>query len=208
MTYAEIRTQFINILNRSDCSNALADTFITQGIQRSQRLLHIITQERIDTITVGATFTGIDIPSDFIKPIAIYRESSTGAGYKLERVSLSEYLEIPVSSGGPTVWTRDRTQFLLKPTPAEGDVIKLLYYGEFEDFANDADTTPLSVIAPQMFIYGGLVFAADYFVDDRKAMWEQTYTQAIVELQAQSDDEELSGGATIQPAYAFPSDEY
>lgn len=208
MTYGEIRTQFINILNRSDCTNALADTFIEQGIQRSQRLLHLITQERIDSVTIGETFTGIDIPSDFIKPIAIYYNQSTGSR-KLTRVSLSEYLERPDYVGNPEVWTRDNLQFLLRPTPSEGSVIKLLYYGEFEAFTGDNDTTPLSIVSPHLFIYGALVFAADYFVDDRRSQWEDVYLKTVAELQGQSDDEELAGGSVIQPAMTFPyEDDY
>ena len=208
MTYGEIRTQFINILNRSDCTNALADTFITQGIQRSQQLLHLITQERISSTTIGPAFTGIAIPADFIKPIAVYYNESTGSR-KLTRVSLSDYLERQDYVGKPEVWTRDNTKFLLRPTPSEGDVIKLLYYGEFEAFADDNDETPLSLVSPHLFIYGGLVFAADYFLDDRSAIWEDKYMKTVAELQGQSDDEELAGGAVIQPAYNYPyEDQY
>lgn len=203
MTKAEMRTQFLAILNRSDCTNALADTFIEQGVQRSQRLLSLITQERVDTVTVGAVFTGIDIPADFIKPIAIYRDD-----YKLRRVSLAQYLETPTGSGDPLIWTRDQAQFLLKPTPSEGDVLSVLYYGEFETFTTDATETTLSAIAPQLFYYGGLVYAGDYFLDDRKSLWEDTYMKTIAELQSQSDDEELAGGAVVEPAYIYPSQEY
>lgn len=208
MTYGEIRSQFLNILNRSDCTNALADTFITQGIQRSQRLLDLTTQERIQTTTVGSSFAGLDIPSNFMKPIAVYRSSSSTDSYKLRRVSLAEYLDIPTSTGRPTVWTREANKLLLKPTPSEDDVIKLVYYSEFEEFVDDNDTTPLSLVSPQLFYYGALPFAADYFLDDRRAAWENVYQQTIAELQAQSDDEELAGGSTVQPAYLFPSEDY
>jgi len=203
MTYAEIRAQFIAILNRSDCTDAQADTFIDAGIKRSQRILSLITQERIDTVTVGSTFTGIDIPSDFIKPIAIYRDE-----YKLRRVSLAQYLETPSEVGEPLVWTRDQSQFLLRPTPSEGAILKVLYYGEFETFATDATETTLSAISPQLFYYGGLVFAGDYFLDDRKSLWEDVYLKTVTELQGQSDDEELAGGAVVSPAYLYPSREY
>ena len=203
MTKAEMRTQFLQILNRTDCTDALADTFIDQGIKRSQRLLSLITQERVDVVTVGASFTGIDIPADFIKPIAVYRDT-----YKLRRVSLAQYLETPVGAGSPLVWTRDQAKFLLKPTPSEDDVIKVLYYGEFETFATDATETTLSAISPELFFYGGLVYAGDYFIDDRKAVWEDTYLKIVTELQAQSDDEELAGGAIVEPAYLYPSQEY
>lgn len=207
MTKAEIRTQFLAILNRSDCTNALADTFIERGITKSQRTLRVPALERTDEITIGAVFDGLDIPNDFIAPIAVYRTSSSDS-YKLERVSLAEYLDHPSVAGNPNVWTRKGSKLLLKPTPSENDVIMLLYYGEFEAFTGDSDEIPMSIIVPELFYYGGLLYAADYFLDDRKSLWEQTYNSILLELQAQADDEELSGGAVTQPAYNFPSEDF
>lgn len=206
MTYGEIRTQFLNVLNRSDCTNALADTFITQGIQRSQRLLRLTSQEAIDNVTVGASFEGIDIPSDFIQPLAVYIQEEQDTDRKLRRVSLAQFLETPTTGGKPTVWTKDGAQIKVRPAPALNDVLKLLYLSEFESFTGDSDETTLSVVAPQLFIYGGLVFAADYFLDERSTYWEDRYLKIVAELQGQSDDEELSGGAVVQPAYSFPYD--
>lgn len=208
MTYGEIRAHLIELLNRSDCTSALADTFISRGIARSQRLLRVAALERTDEITIGAVFDGIDVPNDFIAPIALYRESSSTGGYKLKRVSLSEYLNYPVSSGNPNIWTRKGAKLLLKPTPSEGDVLTLLYYGEFEEFTDDNDTTPMSVVAPELFYWGGLVYAAEYFLDDRQAQFESNYLNVVAELQNQSDTEELSGGAVMEPAYSYPGEDY
>ena len=208
MTYAEIRTHLIQILNRSDCTNALADTFIEQGMQRSQRILKLTSQERIDSVTVGPGFTGLDIPNDFIAPIAVYSDAGTYADRKLRRVSLAHYLETPAQGGLPLVWTKDDIQIKVRPAPSEGSNLKLLYLGEFEPFEGDDSLTTLSTVSPQLFIYGGLVFAGDYFIDDRQPVWEDRYLKIVAELQAQSDEEELAGGAVIQPAYMFNDGEY
>lgn len=207
MTYGEIRTMLLNLLNRSDCTDALADSFIERGIARSQRLLRVAALERTDEITIGAVFEGVDIPSDFIAPIALYRDDSTG-GYKLKRVSLSQYLDYPSGAGQPYMWTRNAAKLLVKPAPSEGDVLTLLYYGEFEPFANDNDETPMSAIAPELFYWGGLVFAAEYFLDDRQALWESNFIKVVTELQNQSDTEELSGGAIMEPAYSYPDEDF
>lgn len=207
MNYAAIRNQFLQILNRSDCTTALADDFIEQGIQRSQRLLSLTSQERIDNVAVGAVFTGIDIPSDFIRPVAVYmQDQGDGSDRKLRRVSLAQFLETPATGGRPLVWVKDGVQIKVRPAPAQGDTLKLLYQGEFETFTDDSTETTLSAISPQLFIYGGLVFAAPFFLDDRAQQFEVIYQNTVAELQAQSDMEELSGGAVIQPAYSFPYD--
>ena len=35
MNKGQLRTHFLNLLNRTDCSNALADTFLDQSISRA-----------------------------------------------------------------------------------------------------------------------------------------------------------------------------
>lgn len=208
MTKAEIRTNFLRILNNTECTDALADTFIAEGVSRSQRLLKLTSQETLESTTVGGSFTALDVPSDALRIIAVYHEQ-----FKLKRVGLAYYLENSYgagSSNAPKMWTRNRDDILVTPTPAEGVVLNILYYGEFEAFANDDDDTPLSIAAPDLYIYGGLCYAADHFVDERLKRFEERYQQIIAELQSQDDEDELSGGAIIEvPAeYAFPAEDY
>ena len=208
MTKAEIRTAFLSILNNTACTNALADTFIDEGFTRSQRLLKLPAQEAIDITTVGDSFEGLDIPNDFMRLINIYYDQQT-----LKRISLGEYLKNSYGAGTtntPTVFCRSRNKFLIGPVPAEGVELTMHYLAEFEDFASDSDETALSAIAPDLFIYGGLTYAADRFIDERKSIWEQRYQQIIIELQALADEDELSGEATIAlpEAYKFPIEDY
>lgn len=207
MTYGEIRTTFLTILNRSDCTNAMADDFLDQGMARSQRLLKLPPQEQIDEVTVGDGFEGIDIPNDALRIINLYLQDGT-YDRVLTRISLKDYLAKARSTNTPLWWTRNRSQLLINPTPSAGTVIKVLYYAEFNSFEDDDDETALSLVAPDLFIYGGLCYAADKYLDERKNAFEQRYQQIIAELQNQADEDELSGGAVIVPAYEFPDECY
>jgi len=55
MNKGEIRAHFIALLNRSDCSNALADTFIDQAITRIQRQLRVPAMEKQNQYNVTNT---------------------------------------------------------------------------------------------------------------------------------------------------------
>lgn len=207
MTKAEIRTAFLSILNNTDCTNALADQFVfDQGIARSQRLLRLRSQETLEATVVGSSFTSITIPSDSLRIIGLYHEQ-----FLAKRIGLAEYVSKSYGAGTsntPCYWTQNRGTILITPTPNEGVTMNLLYYAAFEDFASDDDDTPLSIKAPDLFIYGGLVFAADHYIDERLPRFEQRYNQIISELQAEADDDELSGGAVISNAYEYPCEDY
>ena len=50
MNLGNLRSHFIALLNRSDITNSLADTFIDQSIARIQRQLRIPSMEKTHTI--------------------------------------------------------------------------------------------------------------------------------------------------------------
>src|ERR1044072_1773639 len=69
--YGELRTHFLALLNRSDCTNALADTFLTMGFNRLYRQLRIPEMEKVATLTAG-TDSDLTIPSDYLEMRSLY----------------------------------------------------------------------------------------------------------------------------------------
>lgn len=201
MNYGEIRTQFKAILNRRDCSNALADTFLTQSLQRCTRELRTPAQEAEASVTVTSPFTGFPVPADIISVIAIMAEGSGSSQRKLTQLPLSRFLELDnTGTGVPQYYTRIGNVFQFRPMPALDSVLTLYYYGEFEAFTGDNDETVLSLIAPDLLIYGALSYASDYFMDDRGQSFEARYSQIAQALQDQAYD--LEGrDASISPSY-------
>jgi hypothetical protein len=206
MTYGEIRTTFLTILNRSDCTNAIADEFITQGIARSQRILKLPSQETIATLTTVVGTPGIDLPADLLRIIDVYIDDDTN-NRSLDRISLKDYLNKAVATDIPLWYVRRGTQILVNPAPSATTVIKMLYMAGFT-FTDDNDEPTIASIAPDLFIYGGLCYAADKYLDDRLTRFEQRYQQIIAELQGMADEDELMGGAVQTSPYAFPDEDY
>lgn len=200
MNYGEIRTQFKAILNRRDCSNTLADTFLNQSLQRCTRELRTPAQEAQITLTVADPFTGFPVPADMIQLIAMMVATVDGQQRKLEFRSLARFLEFDVSVGSPAYYTRIGNAYQFRPIPAVDTDLILYYYGEFEQFSGDTDETVLSLIAPDLLIYGALSYAADYFMDDRAEPFEARYQQIAQALQDQAYDLEAHD-ASIAPAY-------
>ena len=199
MNKAQIRTQVLALLNRNDCLNSTADSFIDLALSRIQRTLRIAPMERQqDLVSNDAGDNLITIPQDFLSMKYLWSDQTM-----LEFRDFGTFLALPDFTGAPEVYTRARGGFLVKPTPPVGTAISMIYYGQFDAIPLDTDENSLTNVAPDLLIYGALTFAADHFVDDRKQMFEERYKMIYSELEEQSRMVEWDQSTmAIQPTQA------
>lgn len=200
MNYGDIKQHFNNLLNRSDITSALTTTFIGQGIQRIQRSLRVPLMERTNNYAITTQTASIVLPADFLEIMDVYHGSQ-----HLQRVPLATMLDYKRDnrSGTPLYFTRENNELLLYPEPASGTVT-LNYYGEFTAMSADSDESNLAAVAPDLIIYAGLTYAADYYLDERAETFEVKYLQFMTELQEQANDQELAGTIqSIQPSATY-----
>ena len=192
MNKSELRAHFKALLNRTDCSDALADTFIDQSIARAQRVLRIPSMEKTQTYNITASTSTLIIPADFLEIIDMYYSNTN-----LTRVPLSKYVEMsqPGENGTPRYFTREGENIKVYPYPTSGS-ISMNYYGQFTVMTADTDENDLAIIASDLITYGALGYASDYFLDERGPLFEQKFAQFLAELQEQANDAEVSG--TVQ----------
>ena len=200
MNKGEIRAHFKALLNRTDCSDALADTFIDQSIARAQRILRIPPMEKTQTYNLTASTSTLIIPADFLEIIDMYY-----ANTNLSRVPLSKYVEMSqaAESGTPRYFTREGENIKIYPYPTSGSV-SMNYYGQFEEMTADTDENDLAIIASDLITYGALGYASDYFLDERGPLFETKFVQFLSELQEQANDAEVSGTVqAMQPTATY-----
>ena len=209
MTYGEIKTQFLGLMNRTDlrASTALQTTFLQQGISRVARTLRVPAMEKSIDYVVGASFSGIPMPNDFLQLINIEVANSTEV-YTLTRGQLSRIKTLALQAGTPRKYARQGGKLLVGPAPSEDDVIRLDYYSDehFSELTEDADTSIMTDVAWDAILYAALCAAGDYWDDKRLARWEARYSQIMDDLDAQGDNDELSADAAVGPAYTYPED--
>lgn len=207
MNKAALRAQLKALLNRNDCTNTLADTFIDQAVGRIQRTLRIPPMERAAVVSFSdALPDSFVLPSDFLEFIDLYHEDEFG-GVKLKQVPRSQFLSFPKTVGQPVMYIRTGGSVQVKSIPKPGTTLTMLYYAELTDLTADTDTNEISDIAPELIIYAALSFAADYFVDERKEAFEGVYSRTYQELDEQARKLEFSGNdLAVQSAY--PNAEY
>ena len=200
MNYGDLKTHFNDLLNRSDITTALTTRFIDLGIARIQRQLRTPLNEKKNDYTISALTSEITLPSDFLEIISLY-----SAEYELRRITMSEYRKLAnnAHSGKPMYFCREQERVKLFPQPTSGTVT-LYYYGEFDSMTADSDENALARVAPDLIIYAGLTYAADYYLDTRSDLFEQKYTTFLTEIQEQANDQELNGGTqAISPSYDY-----
>jgi|TARA_R110000772_G_scaffold92549_5_gene189508 hypothetical protein len=200
MNYGDLKTHFNNVLNRSDITTALTTTFIDQGTARVQRQLRTPMQEKVASYTLSSQTEYITLPNDFIEIVSIYY-----ANTELSRVPMSKFRSLNANnySGNTTNFTRQQEKIYLFPQPSSG-TLYLYYYSEFNPMSADSDENALAKVAPDLLIYAGLTYAADYYLDTRSDVFETKFNQFLLEVQEQANDQETNGGVqSIQPTYTY-----
>jgi hypothetical protein len=200
MNKGEIRAHFKALLNRTDCSDALADTFIDQSIARAQRVLRIPPMETTQTYTIQSSTSYVTIPIDFLEITDFYYDSTN-----LTRVPLAKMVEMSEGNdtGTPRYFSREGEVMKVYPYPTSG-TLTMNYYASFPVMTSDTDENDLAIIASDLITYGALGYASDYFLDERGPLFETKFVQFLSEIQEQANDAEVSGTVqAMQPTATY-----
>lgn len=206
--YQDIINMVTSLLNNRQASASQVQAWIQNGIQRIQRELRGPLMEKRSTVTIPANYQNLPIPTDLIELIDLINSQ----GDRVTKKDITTVNQLaglgtslsPVQIDFPQFYYRKTNFWLLGPTPAQGDTVEIVYYAELSPLINPTDTNVLTLIAPDLLWYAALTFAGDFFVDRRSDKWEQRYQQILGQLQSQADEDELSGGAAVTPAFFYP----
>jgi hypothetical protein len=197
VNYSDIKSNFLGLINRNDVTASQVATWISQGIDRAQRLLITPASEKVVYFTVASGFTTLAVPGDFLKMIALYVN-----GRELTRVDVSRANAYATFTGIPTMFARDGAKFVIGELPMVGDTIQLNYQSNFSDLAADSDANWLTDVAPDVILSGAMTFACRHFQDPRLNDFEAQFRQAISDLNIQAASDELTNAA-VSPGFFY-----
>lgn len=199
MTYSEVKAAFTGILNRRDITPSQITLFLQMGVQYVQRKLRIPPMEKLMNFTsIGENI--IPVPGDYLEVIAIYTNDTTSVT-KLEKRDLQTVLRASIAPGPPIYYHRSGSSFIVAPTPAVGNTISVNYYSDATALTADTDHNWMTDAAPTIMVYGGLRYASDFFLDDRKASFKATLDEELFDLQEMANRDELVN-ASVSPLYS------
>jgi hypothetical protein len=198
MAYVDVKNQFLGLLNRRDVTPSLTNTFMQFGIQRIQRELRVPAMEKLAVFVTDGTYS-VAVPGDYLEMISIYTNTTT-SHKRLTRVDAQTILDYSKQSGIPQYYSRIGGNFVVGPVPPSDTNIFIYYYADASALVADSDTNWITEVAPTLLIYAALSYASDYFLDDRKQMFEASYMQIAEQLQNMALQDELEN-ASVSSAY-------
>lgn len=192
-TYAELQTSIANFLNRDDLTATIPDFISLAESSISNELRHWRMETRAET-TIDEQFTGI--PSDWVSTIRFHlvTDGTSSLDFMSLATMQSSRAARDDSTGTPTNYTLNSSQFEVFPTPDGSYSAILMYYAKIPTLSDAATTNWLLTHYPDVYLYGALLHSAPYLKEDERAQtWAALYASAVARINTASSKSTASG---------------
>ena len=194
--YATLQSTVADYLNRQDLS-AYIPTFIQ--LAEADMNTRLRTREMIVRATTTNDDEFVRLPLDFLESINL---QLTDGQSPLRFVTLDEADIINKRQGynAPTFYSLMNGAIELVPPPATGDdvEIEMVYYGKIPALSDSNTSNWLLLKAPDVYLYGALVHAAPFLMDDQRiSVFGSFYSQRIEALNDESQKSLHSGSPLV-----------
>jgi hypothetical protein len=192
-TYAELQTAVQNWLdNTNTLPAARVEEFIALAEADINRRLR--TREMLTTAT-GTTATTITLPADYGSMLSL---SVTEGGYEhvLAQMDADAAIEAyyGYGTGIPQHFVVEGGVIRLYPAPGGAQTYTLRYYARVPALTALAPTNWLLTAHPDVYLFGSLVQAELFNVDDpRVPLWQAKYDGALEQVRAQGIAADMGG---------------
>jgi hypothetical protein len=196
-TYDGLKVSVADWLNREDLTNVIPD-FIELAENRIFHELRAPINEKTADLTLGSDGYAT-IPSDYLEVKDLFWNYNP-----LSRVSLTQIHSYVERSGvAPEVYAREQSKLLVYPNPTQvaGDTLRIIYYFTPDNLSATSSTNSIFQTAPELYLYGTLVEAANYLGSDG-SRWEGAYQMAMGRALQHAKTSEYSGATSqVQSGY-------
>ena len=196
-TYDGLKVSVADWLNREDLTNVIPD-FIELAENRIFHELRAPINEKTADLTLGSDGYAT-IPSDYLEVKDLFWNYNP-----LSRVSLTQIHSYVERSGvAPEVFAREQSKLLVYPNPTQvaGDTLRIIYYFTPDNLSASSSTNAIFQTAPELYLYGTLVEAANYLGSDG-SRWEGAYQMAMGRALQHAKTSEYAGASSqVQSGY-------
>ena len=185
MNYIGIRNEVQGWINRPDLASQIP-TFVQMAQRRIEREInHSCMEEQSPTTTL--TSDSIDLPTNF-KATKSLRVTSGDVMYNLRLVDIDALkAKYSVSQTGEPIEcyavSSVDNAVIIRPYPDDITgtyAVEFVFYGFTDDLQNDSDTNWWTLNAWDVLLYGALIEASAYLINDaRISTWQAKYLEAL-----------------------------
>lgn len=206
-TYGELKTAIADWLNRADLDQQIPD-FIRLAETSMNDVLR--SSFMVSTTTVTTSTSEVTLPADALELVYVQVSGSDAA--PLEQVSPQQLITLRRArlrtAGTPKFFAIVGRKIMLAPAPASSTTISLEYYAKIPALSAGADSGSNWLLdeAPHIYLYGALMHASPFLMDDARAQVMQSSVatqiqQAVRSSQTLSfDDLKKAGFSMASPA--------
>lgn len=193
-SYATLQSEIASWLNRDDLSSIIP-TFI-QFVEAdvNSRLRH---QKMVIRAQATSNQEYVQLPSDWLEAINIH---IIDGAQPLSYVTLDQADRINKQQiiTKPSFFSIMDNALEIVPAPGSNIDIEMIYYGKIPALSNTNTSNWLLVKAPDLYLYGSLVHAAPYLLDDQRVgMFANMYNSRLESLALESDKAVHSGSPLV-----------
>lgn len=175
-SYSELKTAIIDELDRDDLSTKV-DDFIDLAEARHKREIRI--REMIKRATVSVSTRYLALPDGFLDMVTL--RILTDPVKVLKEVNIYEMNRQRDSGDNiPSLFTvHEEIEFNCDIADASPLTAEMIYYAEFTPLSDSDTSNGLLVRAPDAYLYGSLVAASPWLMEDeRLTTWNNLYNAA------------------------------
>jgi hypothetical protein len=193
-SYATLQSEIASWLNRDDLTSQIP-TFI-QFVEAdvNSRLRH---QKMVVRAQATSDQEYVSLPADWLEAINIH---IIDGKQPLRFVTLDEADRILKQQiiTQPSFYSIMDDALEIVPAPATDIDIEMVYYGKIPSLSDTVTSNWLLVKAPDLYLYGALVHASPFLLDDQRVgLFGGMYNSRLDSLQLESDKALHSGGPLV-----------
>ena len=198
MALQDIINDALTILNRDDCTSAMMQTFVLQGVERIQRECRLPSMEREMLVTTTGICDWVAVPSDLLQLVDILLpDEFQGWPKPLIKTPFRKLMRMDPGRW-PSHYGRFQGQYWIRGQVQTAQLVQIQYYGQFTPWATLTSENELSMSSPDLAVYAALSYAGDQFQHPLTTTWESRYVQIRDSvIQAGADIENEGGPAAV-----------
>lgn len=194
-SYFTLQTAVENWLDRDDLSGRITE-FISLAEARIARRLRVRGVEERSTTTLVAGQEYYSLPSDFLEARRVKVNSNPVSILTYLTTAQIDEMYQTSTTGKPVNYTIIGQEIQLKPSPSSTDTLEVSYFTKLPALSDSNTTNWLTANAPDLLLYGSLVEAEAYLINDpRIPVWKSGFDEAMIEWNKQEDEARFSGDA-------------
>lgn len=191
-TYSALLSSIAAWLMRDDLTAVIPDFVTLAEADMSHRL-----RLRAMLTTAEVAATGGALPDDCVQVRSV--ELADYGFLSFAADAETAQFDVGYQGGAARWWSVDGNTLVVSPAQVGDGTVTLRYYARVPALSDDNPTNAILTASPALYLYGSLLQAAPYLLDDaRLQTWSTLYQEAAALLQGSDDAAEYPGPLVIR----------